>query len=164
MSPEPPDQFTAETVWTIALVPFVIFVCAAVAGVMFLMWRSMRADREPDTGWALATSIGFAVLAGLIGLALWWGMYPWKAEYHEWRAHSGTVSKLDSRIVSAGDHGGSMDKYVVKFEGDDQLYGVLDTRMANVEVGDELVITCVRRWQWSGSHGYDCNYVDSEPW
>lgn len=50
----------------------------------------------------------------------------------------------------------------IKFRGSAQQYGVLDTRAAGIKPGDRLSIACVKRWQWSGTHGYDCNFVDLE--
>lgn len=158
----PADEYTAETIWTMALVPFLIVVCVVIATITFLMWRHLRRVEDPDdTGFALGAWLVSTLVALLIGLSLWWGMYPWKADYHEWRAVSGTVEQINHRLTSTGEK--SMeDKYVVKFWGNTQQYGVLDTRMATVEEGDDLVITCVRRYQWSGTHGYDCNFVDTQ--
>lgn len=105
-------------------------------------------------GWIAAVTASVGVV-----VATWWGMYPWVAEYHQWVPYSGRVATVDSRLVSSGENA-SETKYVVTFAGNSQQYGVLDTRMASVRPGDSLSITCVRRWQWSGSHGYDCNFSD----
>lgn len=161
MIPAPADEYTAETIWTMALVPFLIFVCLLIAVVAFILWRHDRAENHHDSGFALGTCIVSTFVALLIGLALWWGMYPWKAEYHKWRAVSGTVEQINHRLTATGEKT-MEDKYVVKFWGNTQQYGVLDTRMATVEEGDALIVTCVRRWQWSGTHGYDCNFVDTQ--
>ena len=161
MIPAPPDEYTAETIWALALVPFLLLVCLVATVIAFIVWRMCHNDDDPDEGIPMGIFIGSATLTVLIGLAFWWGMFPWRAEYHEWRAVSGTVEQVNHRLTSNGDK--SMeDKYAVKFAGNRQQYGVLDTRMATVQEGDQLIITCVRRWQWSGTHGYDCNFVDTQ--
>jgi amino acid transporter len=156
--PLPPDDYTGETVATMATVPTLIVFCVAVAVFAFWSWR--RTSDDLDRPLWLFTGIGFTVIAASIGALLWWGMYPWQAEYHQWRAVAGTVATVNSRLT-ATDVGTMQDKYVVTFQGNAQEYGVLDTRAAAVRPGDKLTITCVRRWQWSGAHGYDCNFVDA---
>lgn len=112
-----------------------------------------------------AQRIGYPLVVLLVGalaaVGFWWGMFPWKAEYHHWTPVSGVVDTVDSRLVSTGEK--SMeDKFVVKFVGGDAQYGVLDTRAAGLKPGDKLTITCVRQYQWAGTHGYDCNFVSLE--
>ncbi|GAB3156407.1 hypothetical protein GCM10027258_62800 [Amycolatopsis stemonae] len=113
-------------------------------------------NRRERVGYPLVVLIAGAVVAG----AFWWGMYPWKSEYHHWNPVSGVVDTVDSRRVATGDQGATEDKFVVTFRGNPQQYGVLDTRAAGVKPGDTLSITCKRAYQWSGTHGYDCNFVD----
>lgn len=156
-APLPADEWTGETVIAIATVPVLIFFLLLATAFCFWAWR--RTDDDVDRPLWLGIGVGSAVITVLISALFWWGMYPWRAEYHQWRAVTGTVATTDSRLTATG-NGGMEDKYVVTFVGDDREYGVLDTRAAAVREGDILTLTCVRRWQWSGSHGYDCNYVD----
>jgi hypothetical protein len=158
----PASEYTGATIAAMTIVPLLIAILAGVAVGLFR--KAIHPDTGPDDDsfflWcAIASAAGVVVAA----VGLWWGMYPWKAEYHEWRPVSGVVETIDSRLVASGNGDGSMeDKFVVTFKGNPQEYGVLDTRAAAVKPGDTLTITCVRRWQWSGSHGYDCNFVDME--
>jgi len=154
-------ELTGETIATMIVVPLIIAAVLIVCAFFFTMWRALRARGHDDAPLALACWILSALLAVGIVAATWWGMYPWKAEYHHWTPKSGVVDTVDSRLVPSGDK--SMEqKFVVSFVGEDQQYAVIDTRAAGVKPGDRLTITCVRRWQWSGTHGYDCNFVSLE--
>lgn len=152
----PETVMTGESIIALIAVPLVIVGLLVAAHLLRRKARDLtdKFDRNSARGAVAICLVG--VLANIVGL--WWGMYPWKWEYHQWRPISGTVATVDSRLVPAGDK--SMeDKFVVTFEDNPQQYGVLDTRAATLRPGDGLVITCVRRWQWSGTHGYDCNFV-----
>jgi hypothetical protein len=152
-------EYTVGTIATMIAVP--VLLLAALGTVVAMLVRRRRATESDDRrGYGLA-AIGAGVAAVVITGATWWGMYPWRAEYHEWRSVSGVVEFVDSRLLATGDNDGSVeDKFVVIFEGNPQQYGVLDTRAASVRPGDTLTITCVRQYQRSGSHGYDCNFVE----
>ena len=153
--PWPPDEWTRETIAAMTVVPAIILACLIFAGLAFYQWRHCRPTDGPL--WFVG-GVGCIVAALVASGLLWWGMYPWDARYHQWRAVAGTVATVDSRLTPAGDHG-MEDKYVVMFRGNQNQYGVLDTRAATVRPGDQLTLACVRRWQWSGSHGYDCTFV-----
>jgi hypothetical protein len=155
----PEDEYTGETIATLTVTPLLIAGLLVLTVVAFRRWR--RADSSGDDidrplwfGGAVVATVAALGVAALT----WWGMYPWRAEYHEWRAVAGTVETVDSRLAPAQD-GAVQEKYVVKFDDNPHEYGVLDTRAAMVRPGDRLTITCVRRWQWSGTHGHDCNFV-----
>jgi len=153
MSPE----WTGESIAAMIIIPLVIVILLLVG--WLLHRRAGDEDRESAYSdyWMYQ---GFAilcwVLVPIVAVSFWWSMYPWKTEYHQWQPKSGVVSKVDQRLLNA------TGKFVVSFQGSDQQYGVIDTRAAGIEVGDKLTITCVRRWQWSGTHGYDCNFVSLE--
>lgn len=103
-----------------------------------------------------ALAAAWVIVALLIGFTAT-GMWPYKAEYHQWRDTSGTVQTVDSRLLS-----GAVERYVVTFD-DGRQRSCDDTRCTQVEVGDYLTLACKRAWQWAGTHGYDCNYVSHEP-
>jgi hypothetical protein len=152
-------EWTGESIAALITVPTLIALLIF-GGVAFRRREKRAADKFDRTELRIAW-IGCFALALIAQAGLWWGMYPWKAEYHQWRPVSGVVESADSRLMPAGD--GSMEqKFVVSFKDNPQQYGVLDTRAAAVRPGDRLTITCVRRWQWSGAHGYDCNFVALE--
>jgi hypothetical protein len=164
-------EYTGQAIAAMITVPILFLLLLAGSVFLFKKWRGLRAEKlagEHDEyavvtpALALTAFIVCAVSAVVAAVGLWWGMYPWKAEYHEWRPVSGVVETVDSRLTAASGNGTMEDKFVVTFEGNPQQYGVLDTRAAGVKPGDRIEITCVRRWQWSGSHGYDCNFVGLE--
>lgn len=112
---------------------------------------------ESPVGWI---GIGcYVVVFLLIGLTFW-GMYPYKAEYHQWQPHGGEVAKIDKRILSAGD--GMEEKFVVVFEGDKQQYGCQDTRCATVRPGDTLWLGCKKKFEWAATDGFDCRFISYE--
>lgn len=157
-------EYTGSAIAAMVAVPILILILIIGAIVALRLRRGERNGPYSDRGLYLGIAITCVAAAVVAAVGLWWGMYPWKAEYHEWRPISGTVAKVDSRLMSTGAGDGSMeDKFVVTFEGNPQRYGILDTRAASVEPGDSLTITCVRRWQWSGTHGHDCNFVELVP-
>lgn len=134
-------------------------VALLVVAVVLLVIRR-TADRY-DRGIILAFAIGSFVAALVALLIVAFGMYPYKAEYHQWRDVSGVVATTNSRLI-AGDHATDQ-KFVVSFVGaPDKQFGCNDTRCAGVRPGDHLTITCKRTWQWFGTPGYDCNFVSLE--
>lgn len=174
-------ELTGGTIATMICVPILALFLLVATAACFLAWLAMRAevktaddtkarglygktDKEKVIGERRA-ALGLWLL-GVVALAAttvgtWWGMYPWKTEYHHWTPVAGVVDTVDSRLVSTGDKT-MEDKFVVKFRGGDAQYGVLDTRAAGLKPGDKLTITCVRQYQWAGTHGYDCNFVSLE--
>lgn len=175
-------QLTGGTIATMIVVPLLLLIFVA-AFVILCRWAAEAArevkDREAKAArytqnyggsayenslhdarvmrvWAWAPLVLIVLTLGLT----WWGMYPWNTEYHHWIPKSGVVARVDSRLISSGDGSGSPEtKFVVMFTGDQQQYGVNDTRAAGVKQGDRLTITCVRTWQYSGTDGYDCNFI-----
>ena len=128
-------------------------------GAWLLHVRSTLSDYDRTPAAWLAAAALFTALLTAGGTAL--GMWPYSAEYHQWRETSGTVAEIDSRILS-GANGGPTERFVVTFD-DGSQRSCDDTRCAQVEEGDELTIACKRLWQWAGTHGYDCNYIDHWP-
>lgn len=143
--------WTVESI--IAVIAMPVLILAALTGAVLCWIAARRGDYEAGLfrGFSivcLVTAIGF-------GVGFWWGMYPWQAEYHQWRPVTGVVATTDSRLLAAGD-GSTEQKFVVTFVDNPIQYGVLDTRAASVRPGDRLDISCVRRWQQAGTDGYDC--------
>ncbi len=110
-----------------------------------------------DYGDWLFLAVPSGVVAVIFALVVVLGFYPYKAEYHQWRTTSGEVTAVKSRILGSGD--GINQRFVVRIEGTGYR-SCDDTRCADVEVGDMLTVTCKRAWQFTGTDGYDCNFVD----
>jgi hypothetical protein len=141
---------------------FALLLIALVIGGILLI-RFDRRVGSYDRGIPKALGIGSLITAALVAVTMVTpaGYYPFSAEYHQWREASGTVVKIDKRLISSGKD--SMeDKFVVRFEGDGQQFGCDDTRCAGVEVGDSLTLSCKRAWQYTGTDGYDCRFVSTE--
>lgn len=152
-------RWSLETLIWMPVAALLTLVCV-VAAVLFLMgWRRERkSDRSySDAGLFLGSGIVAIVCALMIVGGTAWGMWPYEAEYHQWRETSGVVQDIDSRLLSSSDSGPT-ERFVVTFE-DGEQRSCDDTRCAQVSKGDKLTLACKRRWQWTGTHGYDCNYT-----
>lgn len=103
--------------------------------------------------------MGWIVFVTVLGIALW-QFFPYTPDYHRYKPVSGTVAEISSRILGNGD---SVDqKFVVVFQGNPQEYGCLDTRCALVKIGDRLSLKCLKKWEYAGTPGYDCNFVRND--
>jgi hypothetical protein len=134
-------------------------VIAGIVTAALLFRHARREDFEPGMfrgfGWtAVCWSIGWLAASAF-------ALYPYKAEYHAWHVHAGTVAHISSRLLAtgSGDNTGTSQKFVVQFTGSQQQYGIDDTRAALVKPGDHLRLTCIRTHQWgAGVDGYDCRW------
>jgi hypothetical protein len=124
-----------------------------IAGGLAAIRFANRADTydAPILRWGGTLVVAAAVIA--MALSFW----PWKWEYHSWQPVDGRVEKISSRFVSAGDKGGTNQRFVVVVGG--QPYGVDDTRASLLKVGDTVHLKCKREFVWgSGSNGWGCNW------
>jgi hypothetical protein len=112
---------------------------------------------EKDVAYAFGGIAVFVVLT-VVALA---GFYPWHTEYHQWQETKGVVTDVSSRVLTtgSGDDKSINQRFVVNLKGVGQR-SCDDTRCANIKTGDTLTITCKRKWQFAGTDGYDCNFVD----
>lgn len=138
--------------------PVTLLFALAAAVVAVFTWRWFRRtdndiDRPIILGGAIVAAVVAVVLVG--GAAI--GMWPYDAEYHQWRTTHGTVQAVDSRLVKDGDHGMNQ-RFVVTFT-DGRQRACDDTRCSSVKAGDLLTLKCKRAYQWGATPGYDCNWV-----
>lgn len=136
-------------------------VCIIMLPILFVIFLAMIGcvffDIMDGLEWGLFCFGCLGVIGVVVGGLV--GLYPYNMAYHSWHVKQGTVSHISSRLLSAGDGGGSDQKYVVQFAGNNQPYGVNDTRASLIHVGDHLKITCVKTHQWGGGvDGYDCRW------
>jgi hypothetical protein len=132
-----------------------------IAGIRLRVKRGLWTTENFDVpAWGVAATGIVVVVATLVvtGFTMW----PWTAEYHEWQTVSGTITGVNSRLLASGtEGGGSTQRFVVQFAGDGRQYSCDDTRCALLHKGDQLTLSCKRAWQYTGTPGYDCNYIDS---
>jgi hypothetical protein len=151
--------------WSLGtLIGFPLGIFAALIGAVLVWvcirwWKRERGASYGDGPLAIVgIVVGSLMVAGaLIGTGV--GMWPYSAEYHQWRTTTGTVQAVGSRLL--GDGTGTTQRFVVTLAGIGQR-SCDDTRCAEVKVGDRLTLSCKRAWQYSGTPGYDCNYLDDE--
>lgn len=149
--------------WTLGVkigLPFAIFGALAllVSAVVFIAWWINESDRLT----ALVTVPLSLVVLGLYTGGIIWAYWPLQAQYHQYRTVSGTVQTVANRLVSAGDKGGSNQKFVVTLIGGSQQYGIEDTRAALLKPGDRVDLRCIRKYDYgSNNAGYDCKWGQS---
>src|SRR5215210_5246360 len=96
--------------------PVLVLVCLVLAVVAALCWVWFRSEmRSQSTMASPGEALAFAGLATFVFLLIVVltavGMWPYKAEYHQWRTTAGTVTDVDSRLLSSGD-GGPTERFV----------------------------------------------------
>lgn len=138
---------------TLIWLPTCVIIVALLS--LFAIWLRRNDEAPFDiVVWVFAA----AVVGGTLSPV---GMYPYRAEYHQWRDVSGTVQTIDKRLVSDGDS--MQEKFVVVFaDSGGAQFGCDDTRCAAVAGGDALKLSCKRVWQYTGTDGYDCRFVSTE--
>ncbi|HSV40039.1 MAG TPA: hypothetical protein VLI04_14870 [Nocardioidaceae bacterium] len=159
---------TSDTHWTLGVLvgwPVTLVIVAGFASAAYALFRRSKALKANSSyadhrlplvfGWAAAATAVF--IFGAVALS----SFPYGAQYHQWRPVSGTVASIDSRLVAGSS--AADEKFVVTFEGGRQQYGCSDTRCAGIDVGDDLSLSCIRKWEWAAVGGYDCRYVDYSP-
>lgn len=146
--------------WSLGtLVGLPVAVICAVALVIIGAW-AVRAARTADgfdvapLRWSGFGCIATAALVA-IGLASPLGMYPYDSEFHQWREVTGTVDRIDSRLVA--DSEGMSERYIFVIDG--HKFGVDDTRAAAASKGDTVTLRCKREWQYAANSGWGCRWA-----
>lgn len=127
-----------------------------------LMWFTYWSIRERDEDCYMMTAVVAVAMVIIVGIAAV-AYFPWKKEYHQWQHHGGEIERISSRLNTSGSGDGRVvsQRFVVSFKGDPGQWSCDDTRCSLLSVGDTLDVSCKRHYQWSGTPGYDCNYVRS---
>lgn len=99
-----------------------------------------------------------ALVAVLYAAGMVWAFWPFDAAYHQYREVDGTVTTIAQRLVSAGDQGGSNQKFVVTLRGSSQQFSIDDTRAALLKPGDRVTLSCIRSYDYGSVAGYDCKW------
>lgn len=116
--------------------------------------RSIRDDFDRKSLSALG--IGLLCVGVIVSVVTALTLFPYRAEYHQWRPVSGRVTQSASRLIPAGSRS-VQQRFVVEVNG--RLYGCDDTRCATVQVGDTINLYCIREWQYASVSGYGCRWA-----
>jgi hypothetical protein len=131
------------------------------SGFCAIVWAAVAELFDTPRALAVLGACGYLLLTVIVTAV---GDFPFDMEYHSYREVSGIVSSTNSRLISAGDQGGSNQKFVISYanKGNKQ-FGCEDTRCASVRKGDFLAMKCIRSWQYASNSGYNCRFVDWKP-
>jgi hypothetical protein len=161
-----PVSGTRYSIGTWVGLPIAIVVLATAALILAVAVRLIVKNWNPETGngdafasatlWGIGALIAVTVTA-VVFAATWW---PFNWEYHQWRPVRGEVTQIDKRMLSDGDKGMS-EMFVVRFADRPDEYRCDDSRCAAVKPGDVLELTCKKKWQWTGTHGRECSFVET---
>lgn len=142
------DVVSGGWVFGIAIALVIGAICIGVAA---LAWS----QEETGIFWG-------AVVCGLLTLVVFLiASWPLKYDYHHWVDKRGKVTKIGSRFISAGDNGGTNQRFVFVLNG--QAYGVDDTRASLARVGDAVHIRCKKEHQFFQNYsddGWACRWMN----
>jgi len=147
-------RWSIDFLIALPLMMIIIVVCIGVTIGCFL-WMINETYQQ---GFALVVTSVAALVTLAVILGTLAGFYPYEKEYHAYIQKVGTVKSVSKRIVGGSD-GAINEKFVVKYT-DGRTFGCLDTRCALVKPGNTLVLTCIRKWDYQASDGYDCGFVE----
>lgn len=123
-----------------------------VALIAFAVWGFRSYYGDAFIGW------GAVAVAVIVPIGTAAAMWPYDSEYHQWRAVTGAVERVDSRQIADGD--GMSERYVFVIDG--QPFSVDDTRAATVDKGDTVSLRCKREWQYAAASGWACRWSGHE--
>lgn len=124
--------------------------------IIYIIWASFHKFSEFDGSKTLWVLGGIAAFLAQILISIVFN-FPFDMNYHSFHPISGTVAEANSRLLPADDKS-MQQKYAIRFEGNDQIYGCTDTRCSLAKKGDKLTLACERQWQYASVPGYDCRY------
>lgn len=151
------DRWSLGTLIGLPVAGLLALVCLVVAGLCVYGWRTERGSDREFMGWSALGALGcLLVVLASTAFAYW----PFQAEYHRWHVTTGRVAAISSRLLASDTQGGgTTQRFVVELAGVGER-SCDDTRCATVKVGDQLTLSCKRAWQYAGTHGYDCAFVE----
>lgn len=142
----------------IAGVLLLLALVACVGAACLYVIDKRRGGYEPGF-YLVLSAIAGGCAALVVGVAAW-AFYPYDSDYHRWQPKHGQITEISSRLLSSGDNG-TTQKFVVALDSGGE-FACNDTRCSLLHKGDYLSLSCKKAWQFSGTDGWDCNYVDSE--
>jgi hypothetical protein len=133
-----------------------------IVGLAIAAWAFGRyAKKADDFDRPMALSFMWGSIAAVVVVLVIdaFAYWPYSSEYHSWQRTTGTIQTVSNRLVSTGDK--SMEqRYVVQFT-DGRQRACDDSRCSLLKPGMVLTLRCKRAYQWGGTPGYDCNYLEA---
>jgi hypothetical protein len=139
--------------WVLGIVLLVVFLLVGIGCAAF----GMLVDNDYRTPWVVS---GLVIMLVTIGFWLW-ASWPLKYDYHHWVDIRGRVERISSRFISAGDNGGTNQRFVFVING--RAYGVDDTRASLARVGGMVHIRCKKEHQFFQNYsddGWACGWIN----
>lgn len=147
--------FTYRWLFPIGVILTAIFLIVSVLALVNWLTAGTRYDRSDGRMFFWIVLIVTILIGGLTFGAT----YPFKYEYHHWVDKKGIVEAVSSRLISAGDSGGSNQRFVVVVNG--EPLGVDDTRASLIKVGDSVFLKCKKEYEFGTSlaaNGWACKW------
>jgi hypothetical protein len=140
--------------WVVGIVVLLICLVIGVCLIAGAFITSDDYDRWPFL-------IGGFVILFLAGGIWLWASWPLKYDYHHWVDIRGKVQRTSSRFISAGDNGGTNQRFVFVING--KAYGVDDTRASLTRVGNIVHLRCKKEHQFFQKYsddGWACRWMN----
>ncbi len=141
----------------------VLFAACAALIVVGNRWRKREEsglyDERPFAGrfvfWGgiLAATVIVAISAA--------SLYPYDMEYHRYKHVTGTVDRVEARMLADGE--ATSQQYAVRYQGTGEVYRCDDSRCSLLRQGDQLELWCIREWQYASTSGWVCRFDKTVP-
>lgn len=113
-------------------------------------------DDRGEARFAVGVAVLLVALSAVITAA---SMYPFKAEYHQWRPVAGEITQSGHQVTTGG-KGRVFHDYMFVING--RTYECEDNRCALLEEGDSVELLCKPEFQYASTDPYVCKFVRSE--
>lgn len=153
-------MFIGLGVASIFVIPaLVIFITSLIARIRYRnrdknsrYWNN-RHEYEESLGYIIGSGLVLVVLGGIIAMS----MAPFSKEYHYYTKTEGVVVAIEERFTGDGD--ATNEEYVIQFDGSDTKYTCDSDQCALVDIGDMLVLGCIKVWDYNATDKYSCKWV-----
>lgn len=124
-------------------------------------------DQNPPSAGAYKvdkSDLGLAFIPAGVGLLIavivGFAMYPFQAEYHQYRTVQGQVDQVRGEKLNGTDSGDMYISYVFEING--KQYVCEEARCSTIEQGDTAKLRCKPSYHWSGAPTNRCSFVSRE--
>ncbi|MEO5949744.1 MAG: hypothetical protein ABIP74_05045 [Candidatus Saccharimonas sp.] len=148
-------MLTSGSIW--AIIWFVLTLALVSWGIWAV--RRKKRDRYDDLA-----SIGvFAlVIGGIAAIGILIFTFPWLPQYHVMESHTGTVAKVEKRVVTDGNKYANITKEIAFWmDGESEAYITDDVRLTSVNEGQTLTLNRWKHFVYGGQEYWNVLYVSS---